>query len=200
MKKISVYLLLAMCALGYAQNEEFNNVITLNGGVSAVSKVQCRMFYGDNWKDYQYGYNKSSSPSFGIDWDYGLGDRVSIGVYFKYAQTRSEKIHADPAYYYPTFKSQAYAFGGRCLFHFYKKQKKSDVYAGLGLGIVGWGHQMNPEDIYFLVSAQEVLNVQVPIVIGYRYYFKERLAGTAELSTSFMSKINIGLSYRFSAL
>lgn len=201
MKKIaSAFLICIASFYCKAQNGDLNNVITINGGINSVYNLQGGMFYGDNWKNYEPGYNKKVIPSFGIDWDYGLGNRVSIGAYFKFAQVTSEKIHPDPAYYYPTFRSQAYAFGGRLLFHFFKEQKKGDFYLGLGLGIVGWGHKMTPEDIYFLVDRQTVLNVQVPITLGYRYYFKKRFAATAELSTSFMGRATVGISYRFSAL
>ncbi len=201
MKKVLIFAVVLFSSLSLgAQNNNYNNVITLYGGLNSVSRIQSSMFYGGDWKDYAYGYNKSSSPTFGFDWDYGLGDRISLGVYFNFAQAKSEKIHPDPEYYYPTFISKAFGFGGRMLFHIFKEQNKGDLYAGLGLGIVGWGHDMKPLDIYFLVANKEVLNVQVPLAIGYRYYFTERLAGTAELSTSFMSKAKIGLSYRFSAM
>lgn len=182
-----------------AQNSFYNNVITLNCGLNSISDKQSTMFYGDDWKEHPPGYIKSTTPSFGLDWDYGLGDRISVGFYFKFAQTTSEKTHINPEfYYYPTFRSQAYAFGGRLLFHVFKEQKRMELYAGAGLGIVAWGHKMTPIDPYFLVDRQEVIHAQVPIFIGFRYYFSERLAGTTELSTSFMSSVNIGLSYRFS--
>jgi hypothetical protein len=201
MKKLLVIVSVLFSSLVVnAQNDNYNNVITLYGGINSISRIQSSMFYDADWKDYPYGYNKSSSPTFGIDWDYGLGDRISLGVYFNYAQTKSEKIHPNPEYYYPTFSSKAFGFGARTLFHFFKEQNKGDLYLGLGLGIVGWGHEMTPQDIYFLVAKQSVLNVQIPLSIGYRYYFTERLAGTAEFSTSFMNKAKIGLSYRFSAL
>ncbi len=201
MKKVLIFAVVLFSSLSLsAQNNNYNNVITLYGGLNSVSRIQSSMFYGGDWKDYEFGYNKSASPTFGFDWDYGLGDRISLGMYFNFAQAKSEKIHPNPEYYYPTFRSRAFGFGTRMLFHIFKEQKKGDLYVGLGLGIVGWGHEMTPEDIYFLVDKQTVLNVQIPLSIGYRYYFTEKLAATAELSTSFMGKAKIGLSYRFSAL
>lgn len=200
MKKVLIFAVLLFSSLSLsAQNNNYNNVITLYGGINSVSRIQSSMFYGGDWEDYEFGYNKSASPTFGFDWDYGLGDRISLGMYFNFAQAKSEKIHPDPEYYYPTFRSRAFGFGTRMLFHIFKEQNKGDLYVGLGLGIVGWGHEMTPEDIYFLVDRQTVLNVQIPLAIGYRYYFTEKLAATAELSTSFMGKAKIGLSYRFSA-
>jgi hypothetical protein len=200
MKKVLIFAVVLFSSLSLsAQNNNYNNVITLYGGLNSVSRIQSSMFYGGDWKDYEFGYNKSASPTFGFDWDYGLGDRISLGMYFNFAQAKSEKIHPNPEYYYPTFRSRAFGFGTRMLFHIFKEQKKGDLYVGLGLGIVGWGHEMTPEDIYFLVDKQTVLNVQIPLSIGYRYYFTEKLAATAELSTSFMGKAKIGLSYRFSA-
>lgn len=87
-------------------------------------------------------------------------------------------------------------WSSRGLVHFlHKKSIKHDLYTGLGLGI-GLVSLKGPNDDKFELSSTDVQFI-LPFYAGYRYFFKNSLGATIELSTFKNCMVSAGLTFRF---
>lgn len=182
-----------------SQNLDKNNVISLQLGVSRGGELMVGNIY-----DYliHNPYSTNNPPSILMSWDYALGDRISIGGTFSFNKSELEVENSLISGITPAiWKGTAYGVGARPLFHFIKNSKRVDFYGGMGLHLLVWKYEYSPDisknTTYNALASKA--NFMFPITLGLKYYVHKNIGITAEAGTNWISMLNLGVNYRFSA-
>ena len=119
-----------------------------------------------------WGFPISGSFEYGIK-DNLFDDKSSLGI----SGYLGASFRNNYSYFYPSV---------RCALH-YQLVDNLDTYAGLGIAIGFWSSKYwNSSDVY----------LSVPFILGGRYYFKDNMAGFAELGYGF-AYLTLGISFKF---
>ena len=134
------------------------------------------------------GYSSAGGIAFGGSADFGVAPNITVGAQLAYRSFNfgysgfNDKIN----YLY---------FAARGSYHFNEllnlSTDKADLYAGIGLGYQNVSYS---NSIYNGTSFGS--GIYVPIHLGGRYFFSEKIGGFAELGTG-VAPLMLGITFKF---
>ncbi|GAB3731926.1 hypothetical protein [Spirosoma lituiforme] len=131
---------------------------------------------------YGFGVGYSSSVSFGASFEVGVVKNITVGGFADYRRLSFSGLGGDGVSYY--------YLGARGSYHFNELLNlgtdKADLYAGIGLGYQGIS------GTYYYGGTGAII---VPIHLGGRYFFSEKVGGFAELTTD-VSPLRLGVTFK----
>lgn len=131
---------------------------------------------------YGFGIGYSSSVSFGASFEVGVVKNITVGGFADYRRLSFSGIGGDGiSYYY---------LGARGSYHFNEllslSTDKADLYAGIGLGYRGIS------GTYYYGGGGGII---VPIHLGGRYFFSEKVGAFAELASD-VAPLKLGVTFK----
>lgn len=179
MKKFNFLLLVIGLLIGtqsFAQFSVDKGTKLLNAGIGVGGG------YGYGGLGGFGGYNRGIL--LGASFEVGILKNISVGGFADYRRLSFNGIGVDYGVNY-------IYFGARGSYHFNELlsiPEKFDVYAGLGLGYLS----ANYNDAYF--GGYNAGGVFLPIHIGGRYFFTDKVGGFAELGSS-SAPLKLGVTF-----
>lgn len=173
---------------------DFQHSFSLQTGFGFTHQAMSKELGYNNYGWSEYITKQSSAPGLFLNYDYLFVKRFSVNACLGY---NSATIEGNGGPLLPQQKGRVITWSSRFLVHFlHTKSIKSDLYAGVGLGIGVWSFK--PEKTYNqIVNGGANAQFSFPIYLGYRYFFMDNLGVTLELSTFRNNLISTGLTYRF---
>lgn len=135
------------------------------------------------------GYSSASGIAFGASADFGVAPNITVGGQIAYRSF---------SYGYLGFndKINYLYFAARGSYHFNEilnlSTDKADLYAGIGLGYQNVSYSDNYGTGFNTFGS----GIFVPIHIGGRYFFSEKVGGFAELGTG-VAPLMLGITFKF---
>lgn len=167
--------------------EDFQNYFTLQTGLGMTGAVLADLMGSTA--------STSSGPNLYLNYEYiPWGGRFSANICIGMSTGRLSNTNY--LNQLVITRGRILTWSSRGLVHFlHKKSIKHDLYTGLGLGI-GLISLKGPNDDEFELSSTDVQFI-LPFYAGYRYFFRDNLGATIELSTFKNCMISTGLTFRF---
>lgn len=129
-----------------------------------------------------YGFN--SGVALGASFEVGVYKNITVGGFADYRHVGYVGIAGGTNYIY---------FGARGSYHFNEllnlSTDKVDLYAGIGLGYLS----ASLDNAYY--GGYNVGGLIVPIHLGGRYFFSEKIGGFAELASD-VAPLKIGVTFK----
>jgi len=169
--------------------EDYQSYFTLQTGLGMTGAVLADMWGSPS------NSTSSSGPNLYLNYEYiPWGGRFSANICLGMSTGKIKS--ADSFLQLSTTRGRILTWSSRGLVHFlHKKSIKHDLFTGLGLGI-GLISLKGPNDDQFELSSTDVQFI-LPFYAGYRYFFRDNLGATIELSTFKNCMISTGLTFRF---
>ena len=138
---------------------------------------------------YGLGIGYSSGISLGASLEFGVIKNITVGGFVDYRRlsyTGFNGLAGDGITYFYV--------GARGSYHFNEllslSDDKMDAYAGIGLGYLGVSGS------YYAGYGGSSGTIFVPIHLGFRYFFSEKIGGFAEVGTS-VAPVKLGVTFKF---
>lgn len=176
MKKIAIMLCFAAIAFkGFSQDNSYNQGdVLVNLGVGIGN-----LYWGSGYKT-----SLPVNPSASVE--YGISDRISVGVGAAYSSVKLDVTGFDE------IKYNGIAIQGRGSYHFLTSEKL-DPYFGVSLGYVSISVKDKGTDVF---SSAKASGFGWGAHLGVRYYFAPTIGVYGELGASSFSIINAGLAIK----
>lgn len=191
------FLLFFIPIWGYSQStpavktgEDYQHYFTLQTGLGMTGAVLNDLLGSNS------GTTKTSSgPNLYLNYEYiPWGGRFSANACIGMSTGKVSNTNSFNQLFIT--RGRILTWSTRGLVHFlHKKSIKHDLYGGLGLGI-GLVSLKGMNDDKFELSSTDVQFI-LPFYAGYRYFFRDNLGATIELSTFKNCLISTGLTFRF---
>jgi len=135
------------------------------------------------------GYSSASGIAFGASADFGVAPNITVGGQAAYRSFSYGYLGIND-------KINYLYFAARGSYHFNEilnlSTDKADLYAGIGLGYESVSYSANYGTGFNTFGS----GVFVPIHIGGRYFFNEKVGGFAELGTG-IAPLLLGVTFKF---
>ncbi|GAB4036309.1 hypothetical protein [Spirosoma jeollabukense] len=132
---------------------------------------------------YGLGIGYSSGVSFGASLEIGVVRNITVGGFVDYRRLNYSGLSG--------YGVSSFSIGARGSYHFNEllnlSSEKADLYAGIGLGYQGYS------GTYFYGSSGGII---VPIHLGGRYFFNEKVGAFAELASD-IAPLKLGVTFKF---
>lgn len=171
---------------------DYGHYFTLQTGFGTTHNAMIAALGYNNYGWVNHVTKSTSAPGLALNYEYFVASRFSVNACLS---MNSATLEAN-APLMPSQKGRVITWSSRFLIHFlHLKSIKSNLYAGVGAGVGMWSFK--PEKTYNQIVNGSIAQFSAPLYLGYRYFFKDNLGATLEVSSFKNNSVSAGLTFRF---